>query len=96
MRATDHGLQVNLRIPVRVIEDDHVSGCQVDTQTPRPGAQHEEELAAVGLVERVDGDLARERGARENIFTLPVLKVQPRSRRLKSFENQNGFTNGTR
>ena len=59
--ATDHGLQVHLGVPVRVVEDDHVGRGQVDTQASCPGAQHEDELAAVGLVVRVDGDLETNR-----------------------------------
>lgn len=57
VEATNHGLKIYLRIPVRVIQDHHVCCSQVDAQPSSSGAQHEEELTAVGLIERVDGDL---------------------------------------
>lgn len=44
-------------VPVRVVENDYVGCSQVDAQTAGPGAQHEDELCAVWLVVRVDGDL---------------------------------------
>ncbi len=56
---SDHSLQIHLRIPVRVVDDDDVSCGQIDTETACSGAQHEQKLAAVGLVEGVDGDLRR-------------------------------------
>ena len=59
--ATDHGLQIHLGVPVRVVEDDNVGGGQVNTQASGPGAQHENELSAVGLVVRVDRDLETNR-----------------------------------
>ena len=34
-----HGLQVRLWVPVGVVEDDHVSGVQVDTEATGPGGQ---------------------------------------------------------
>lgn len=60
--ATDHGLKVHLGVPVRVVKDDHVGGGEVDAQASRPRAQHEDELWAVGLVVRVDGDLEKQNG----------------------------------
>lgn len=66
MRGTDHGLQVDLRVPVWVVEDDHVSCGQVNTQPSGPGAQHEDELRAVLLIVRVDGDL-EEQGNMGNV-----------------------------
>lgn len=57
INGTNHGLKVYLRIPVRVVQDHHICGGQVDAQASSSGAQHEDELAAVGLVERVDRDL---------------------------------------
>lgn len=59
MMYTDHGLQVHLRIPVRVINNDHVGCSQVNPQPTSPSAQHEEKLAAVGLIKGIDGDLRR-------------------------------------
>lgn len=56
---TDHGLQVHLRIPVRVINNDHVSCSQVNPQPTSPSAQHKEKLGAVGLIKNIDGDLRR-------------------------------------
>ncbi len=56
---SDHSLQIHLRIPVRVVDDDDVSCGQIDTETSCSGAQHEQKLQAVGLVEGVDGDLRR-------------------------------------
>lgn len=46
-----------MRIPVGVVDDDDVSGCQIDAETAGTGAQHEDELGAVGLVVGVDGFL---------------------------------------
>ena len=37
-------LEVNLWVPVRVIEDDDISGGQVDAQPTGTGGQHEEKL----------------------------------------------------
>ena len=51
---TDHGLEIYLRIPVRVVDDDNISGGQIDAETACTGAQHEEELAAVWLIVGVD------------------------------------------
>lgn len=59
MMYTNHGLQVHLRIPVRVVNNDHVSCSQVNSQTTSPCAQHEEKLGAVGLIKDIDGDLRR-------------------------------------
>lgn len=55
--ASHHRLQVHLGVPVRVVEDDDVGCGQVDAQAAGPGAQHENELAAVWLVVSVDRDL---------------------------------------
>lgn len=44
-------------VPVRVVENDYIGCSQVDAQTAGPRAQHEDELCAVRLVVRVDGDL---------------------------------------
>jgi len=51
-------LQVILRIPVAVVDDDGVGGRQVDAEAARPRAQQEHELVAVGLAVAVDGLLA--------------------------------------
>merc|ERR1719164_402344 len=39
-----HGLQVHLRIPIGVENDDNVRGHQIDAQTSSSGAQNENEL----------------------------------------------------
>ena len=39
--APVHGLQVRLRVPVRVIEHDRVRGLQVNTETARSRAEEE-------------------------------------------------------
>lgn len=52
--CTDHGLEVNLWIPVRIINDDHISCGQVDAQATSPSAEHEDELAAVWFIEVID------------------------------------------
>ena len=44
-------------VPVAVIDDDGVSGGEVDAQAPRPGGQQEDEDVRVG-VEGTDGFLA--------------------------------------
>ncbi len=53
----NHGLKVDLRVPVWVVQDDHIRCSQVDTQSSSSGTQHEDELGAVGLVVCVDRDL---------------------------------------
>lgn len=42
--GTHHRLKVDLRVPVRVVQDDDVGCGQVDAQTSGPGTQHEDEL----------------------------------------------------
>ena len=42
-----HGLQIHLRVPVRVVDNDDVGGVQVDAETTGSGGEHEEELLAV-------------------------------------------------
>ena len=39
-----HRLQVRLRVPVRVIEDDDVGGGEVDAEPARAGREEEDEL----------------------------------------------------
>jgi len=51
---TNHGLQVNLWVPVRVKENDNVGRGQVDAQTTRACTQHEDKLAAARRVVLVD------------------------------------------
>lgn len=55
--GANHGLKIYLRIPVWVVQDHHVCRSQVDSQSSSSGAQHEDELTAVGLVEHIDRDL---------------------------------------
>ena len=45
-----HGLQVHLRVPVAVVDDDNVGGVEVDAEAAGPAAQHEQDLAGPGLV----------------------------------------------
>ena len=42
-----HGLEIHLRVPVTVVEDDNICFVQFDTETSSPGAQHEDEIGAV-------------------------------------------------
>ncbi len=56
-RATDTYLQVLVRVPVRVIDDDGVGGCEVDAQAARARGQQEAE-GVRALVEGFDGGLA--------------------------------------
>lgn len=46
---TVHRLLIIGWVPVAVVEDDRVSGCQVDTQTTSPGGKEERECVAVAL-----------------------------------------------
>jgi len=43
-------LQIHLRVPVGVKENDNVSCGQVDAQASCPGGQHEDKFLTVGLV----------------------------------------------
>ena len=52
--ATYHSLEINLRIPVTVIQNNYVCCCQVNSQTTCSGAQHENKLGAVWHVEGID------------------------------------------
>ena len=54
--STVHRLQVGLRIPVAVVQDDDVCGREIDTKTTRTSRQQKDELVAVGLVVLIDGD----------------------------------------
>jgi hypothetical protein len=55
MRAV-HRLQVRLRVPVRVVQDDDVGGGEVDAEPAGAGGEEEDELLGAGLVVLVDGD----------------------------------------
>ena len=57
-KETHHRLQVHLRVPVRVVEDDDVGRRQVDAEAAGARRQHEDELFAVRLVEGLDRRLA--------------------------------------
>ena len=50
-----HGLQIGLRVPVTVVQDDNVCRGEVDTQPTGTRGEQEDELLAVGLVVLVDG-----------------------------------------
>jgi hypothetical protein len=43
-----------VRVPVGVVDDDCVSGIQVDTETPGPGRQQEAKLFGAFLVEAIN------------------------------------------
>eukprot|EP00053_Salpingoeca_punica_P017129 m.163900 g.163900 ORF g.163900 m.163900 type:complete len:637 (-) comp17120_c0_seq4:1564-3474(-) len=47
-------LQISLRIPVAVVEDDDVGSGEVNAETACTGAEHEDELLAVGRIVLVD------------------------------------------
>ena len=53
--STVHGLQIRLRVPITIVQDDYVGGGQVDTETTSARGEQEDELVAVGLVVLVDG-----------------------------------------
>lgn len=61
LRTANHGLKVDLRIPVWVVEDDYISCGKVDTQPTSSGTQHEDEFTAVKLIVCIDGDLKTQR-----------------------------------
>ena len=50
LSPTHLSLQINLRVPVRVKENDDVGSGQVDAQTPSSGGEHEDKLLTVGPV----------------------------------------------
>jgi len=50
-------LDVVVRVPIGVVDDDCVSGIQVDTETSGPGRQQEAKLFGTFLVEAIDGVL---------------------------------------
>ena len=54
--STVHGLQIRLRVPITVVQDDDVGSGQVDAETTGARGEQEDELVAVGLVVLVDGD----------------------------------------
>ena len=58
MRAV-HRLEVHLRVPVAVVDDDGIGGGEVDTQTSGAGGEEEDKLLRAGGVVRVDHVLAR-------------------------------------
>ena len=49
-----HGLQVHLRVPVGVKEDDDVGGVEIDAQSAGPRRQHEDELGRARSVVLLD------------------------------------------
>jgi len=42
-----HGLEIHLRIPIRIVEDDDVGCVQVDAEASGASGQHEDKLLAV-------------------------------------------------
>ena len=55
-----HSLQVHLRVPVRVKENNNVSGGEIDTKTTGASRQHEDKLTAALGVIRINRFLKRE------------------------------------
>ena len=55
--GTNHGLKVDLGVPVGVKENDNVSCSQVDSQASGTSTQHEDKLGALWCVEFQDGFL---------------------------------------
>ena len=51
------GLDVVVRIPVTVVDDDGVGRCQVNAETAGPGGEKEHELLGTWRIESVDGVL---------------------------------------
>ena len=49
-------MQVCLRVPVAIVQNDDIGGRQVDTETTCTSRQEEDELLAARLVVLVDGD----------------------------------------
>ena len=48
------GLEVNLRVPVTIVEYNDVGRSQIDAETPRTGWEHENKFLAPGAVEVID------------------------------------------
>ena len=46
-----HGLKIHLRVPIRVEQDDNISGGQVDAQTSGSSGKHEKEFLTARSVE---------------------------------------------
>ena len=53
-----HGLQVDLRVPVRVKHDHDVGCMQVDAQSTSPGREDEDLLVTVRLLEIIDSGVS--------------------------------------
>jgi hypothetical protein len=53
-----HGLEIGLRVPVRVKEHDNVGRGQVDAEAASPCGKEEDELFRIGLVVGIDGSHA--------------------------------------
>ena len=51
-----HSLRVNLRVPVRIVQNARVRGLQVDPEAARPGGQEEREHRGIRSVKRGDVD----------------------------------------
>ena len=77
-KAFEHlHLDVVVRVPVRVIDDDGVGGVEVDTETSGPGGQQEAELLGSFLVEPIDGVLSESSGdAAVDSLVLVALAVE--------------------
>mmetsp|Transcript_8845 Transcript_8845/g.30409 ORF Transcript_8845/g.30409 Transcript_8845/m.30409 type:complete len:769 (-) Transcript_8845:151-2457(-) len=70
-----HGLQVHLRVPVRVVQDDDIGGVQVDSEATCPRGKQEGKLLRVGGVVRIDALLpVLSRGVSVN----PAVLVPPK------------------
>ena len=55
--ATSLGLQIVLRVPVTVVNDDGVGSRQIDTQTAGFGAEQENESIRIWFTVTIDGSL---------------------------------------
>jgi hypothetical protein len=55
---TIHCLQIDLRIPVRIIDDDGVGRRQIDAEAAGAGRQQKDKLAAVRPIEILNSRLA--------------------------------------
>mmetsp|Transcript_5217 Transcript_5217/g.14953 ORF Transcript_5217/g.14953 Transcript_5217/m.14953 type:complete len:218 (+) Transcript_5217:754-1407(+) len=69
-----HGLQVVLRVPVRVKQQDRVCGRKVDAQSSRPGGQQERKIRGIRSIEPVHGlvPLLRRGGPVQTLVPIPL------------------------
>lgn len=76
MRSRE-SLDVVVRIPIGVVDNDSVSGCKIDSQATGTSGQKEDELRGTGRVETIDGLLTQISGdAAINTLVLVARTVQ--------------------